>query len=144
MNTVLIIILLILILLFLILLFNWNNIKTVGTKYVMNRVIEKMPKIESNPAELIVNENKTAGMLKYSYNGSEYTMYIPFDKKLMRKVGYRVEHELNDLKVDITHQAGIPYFCSSEMLGGGRINVYKDDELLKTFVDSELVNLHYL
>ena len=144
MNTILIIILVVLLILFLIILFSWNNLKAAGTKYVMNRVIQNMPKIESSPTELIINDSKTAAKVKYNYNGTDYIMYIPFDKKLMRKIGYRVEHELDDLKVDITHQSGIPYFCNPSMLGGGKINVYKDEELIKTFVEDEFVSLHHL
>lgn len=107
--------------------------------YVTKKIVENMPKIEDSPAELHLNDSRTAAKLTYFHKNKEHVLYIPYDKKLLRKVGYTVYHEMDGKKVDITQEPGIPYLVTAGSLGGGEIKVYKDEEVSASFKDGETV-----
>lgn len=134
---VLVVILIILIIIIAIGMCSWTYAKPKVMKYVTNKIMQNLPPMEQNPAELNLNYNRTSARLNYTHKGKEHILYIPYDKKLLRKVGYTVFHELNETKVDITQEPGVPYLVTANMLGGGEIKVYKDDELVNTFKEDD-------
>jgi hypothetical protein len=116
----------------------WTYAKPKVMKYVQGKIMQNLPK-HSHPAELNLNEAGTCGKLVYTHKNKEYVMYLPYDKKLFKKIGYTVIHKLGDVSVDITQQAGIPYLVTADSLGGGVVEVYKDDDLMHTFKEGEAI-----
>jgi flagellar basal body-associated protein FliL len=137
---VLLVILVVLIVIIILAACSWTYAKPKLIKYATNKVIQNLPK-HDDPTELNVNDTRTAAKLTYFHKGAEYTVYLPYDKKMQRKVGYTVFHELGNKKVNITQESGIPYMVTANMLGGGKITVYKDDELKHTYKDDDMVKL---
>lgn len=136
-GVVLVVVLIILIILIIILLSAWPTyIKPKAMKYATKKIMENLPKQE-NPAELNINEPRTCGKISYFHQNKKYDLYLPYDKKLLRKVGYSVFHELDGKKVEITQEPGLPYLVTPKMLGGGEVKVYKDEELKITFKEDE-------
>jgi len=123
---------------FILLFASWNTVKPKLKNYIMNKIMDSVH-VDSNPAELNIDSSKKYAKLDYFYSGSKYTLYIPFDKKLLRKINTNVYHQLDGKIVDITHQQGIPILITPNMLGGGTIIVKKEDEVIKTFEGDSLI-----
>ena len=69
-------------------------------------------------------------------------MHVPFDKKLLRKIGYSVYHVNPDGKeTEITNQDGIPILITANSLGGGTIIIKKDEETINEFTEHQIVKL---
>jgi hypothetical protein len=132
------IILIVLIIIIIALLICWKYGKPKMMKYVTKKIMQNIPE-NQHPAELNLNEQRKAGKLVYYHHNKEHVMYLPYDKKMLRKVGYTVFHEMDGKKYDITQELGVPYFVSANMLGGGEIKVYKDDDVVHTFKEDEIV-----
>jgi hypothetical protein len=135
---VIVIIFIILVILIALCILLWPVAKPKMMKYVQNKIMSNLPTY-SNPAELNLAENRLHGKLTYSHKGANYSLYLPYDKKLLRKVGYMVYYEHKNMKIDITQEPGIPYYVTAEILGGGVIRVYKDDEIVHEFKENESV-----
>lgn len=107
-------------------------------KYVTAKIMANIPQ-HAHPAELNLNDARSCGRLVYTHKNKEHIIYLPYDPKLLRKVGYKVVHKLGDVSVDITQEAGVPYLVTADALGGGSVEVYKDDELKHTFTGSDSI-----
>jgi hypothetical protein len=134
-----VIILIILIVIILALLLAWpNTIKPKAMKYITNKVMQNI-KVETPPAELQIDESGTFATIEYNYLGKSYTLRVPFERKLLRKVGYTVYHIHDDQEVEITNQIGIPILINASNLGGGEIIIKQHDEIIEKFTENQIV-----
>src|SRR6476660_4842269 len=117
-TTLLLILVVILIIIFIIYLLSWEKcLKPIAVSYVTDFAMKNV-KMETNPNELTISESKTYATLKYTHLNKEYTLYLPYDKKLLRKVGTEVIHHLDGVETDISSQPGIPCLVNASALGG--------------------------
>lgn len=119
---------------------SWPTIKPMAINYASRKIMDYV-KIETPPAEMQISECGTYGTVKYNYLNSEYTLYIPFEKKLLRKIGVSVYHSHNGQETEITHQPGIPILITANSLGGGSIIIKKSDEVINKFTENQIVVL---
>jgi len=135
----LIIVIIILVVLLIALAYYWVPLKKKAIIYISKKVMDNV-KVETNPAELQLSEDKTYGILKYTYLNKEYTIRVPYEKKMLRKIGVSVHHINKDgIETDISNQPGIPVFITANNLGSGKIVVRKGDEILDEFTGDQIV-----
>lgn len=115
-----------------------NTIKPTAMKYITNKVIANI-KVETPPAELQIDESGTFATIKYTYLNKNYTLRLPFDKKLLRKIGYTIHHIHEGQETEITNQMGIPILVNASQLGGGEIVIKKHDEIIEKFSENQIV-----
>ena len=126
---------------FIAIILSWPTLKPMAINYASRKVMEYV-KIETPVAEMQISESKTYGTIKYNYLNQEYTLHVPFDKKLLRKVGVSVHHlNKEGQEVEITNQAGIPILITASCIGGGSIIVRKNDETIEEFTENQIVKL---
>lgn len=117
---------------------SWTTVKKTVITYASKKIMDHI-KVETNPAEMQLSDDKTHGILKYTYLGQDYILRVPFQKKLLRKVGYSVHHVTEDSETEITNQVGIPILITANDLGGGKIIIRKDDEIVEEFTNDQIV-----
>lgn len=85
----------------------------------------KNPVIESS--DCVINGNYAK--LTYNYRGTQYNIIMPFSRNYaVDMIQFRVELlKKDDIVMDITQQAGLPYLFNAESLGGYDIRIINDD-----------------
>ncbi len=138
MSMLIIIVVIILIIILIALIYNWGTIKKTTMTYISKKILDNV-KVETDPAEMQLSEDKTYGILKYTYLNKEYEIRVPYDKKMLRKVGVSVHHLKDGVEIDISNQPGVPIFVSANNLGGGKIIIRKGDDILDEFIGDQIV-----
>lgn len=118
--------------------FSWGSVKKTVITYASKKIMDHV-KVETNPAEMQLSEDKTCGILRYKYLGQDYTLRIPFQKKLLRKIGYSIHHIKDDQEIEITNQPGVPILITPNDLGGGKIIIRKDEEIVEEFSGDQII-----
>lgn len=67
--------------------------------------------------------------ISYTYEGRPYKIFVPFNRRKVPKcLGMSVSLMTPEKAMDITHQPGIPYFCSASNFGSdSKITVTDQD-----------------
>jgi FtsZ-interacting cell division protein ZipA len=117
---------------------SWTTIKKTTINYISRKVLDNV-KVDTNPAEMQLSDDKTYGILKYTYLNQNYSIRIPFEKRLLRKIGVTVYHLKDDIETEITNQPGIPILITANALGGGKIIIRKNDDILEEFTGDQIV-----
>jgi hypothetical protein len=115
-----------------------TTIKKTTINYISRKVLDNV-KVDTNPAEMQLSDDKTYGILKYTYLNQNYSIRIPFEKRLLRKIGVTVYHLKDDIETEITNQPGIPILITANALGGGKIIIRKNDDILEEFTGDQIV-----
>lgn len=94
------------------------------TKIVMSTLKFLLRGSSDNTASSVVHNTYVS--ISYSRLGIKFHMVLPYDKTLISKhMGSRVYLVMENTKIDITHQPGIPYCFSAKELGGSCL-IYVD------------------
>jgi hypothetical protein len=117
---------------------SWTTIKKTTINYISRKVLDNV-KVDTNPAEMQLSDDKTYGILKYTYLNQNYSIRRPFEKRLLRKIGVTVYHLKDDIETEITNQPGIPILITANALGGGKIIIRKNDDILEDFTGDQIV-----
>lgn len=71
----------------------------------------------------------TYAEISYIYEGRPYKIFVPFNRRKVPKcLGMWLALETTEKSVDITHQPGIPYFCSPSTFGPNCKVILTNDE----------------
>lgn len=91
------------------------------------RILKSINNSSINRSQCVIND-KIAN-IKYNYQNIDYNIYLPYDKNhAISMIEFKVELINKDgTIINITHQAGIPYLVSAEMLGGCNIRIINED-----------------
>lgn len=106
--------------------------------YIVSKAMEEVNKKFSNTEEQLQIVNNTA-IISYQYGGKNYKVCVPYDSSKVRGA-LRKEVFLirGNERIDITHKPGIPYLLSAKDMGGNRIIVTKDEQILNEFEENEI------
>lgn len=67
----------------------------------------------------------------YNWQGKAYSLYVPFNKSLMRTWnGIKVFLLKDDLELDITQQPGVLYLITPQQMGGSGAKIVKGDKII--------------
>ena len=90
-----------------------------------------------------LHDTKKSAQIDYTYNGSPYTLYVPYIRRLVSPMtNSRITLEDSEgNEIDIRQQPGIPYVISAKMLGGKRIQITTENEETYVFEDDEIPDL---
>lgn len=78
-----------------------------------------------------INNDGYTATITFKYYSSQYQVYVPYNKNLVRKMtGTKVIlFDKNGKEIDITQKPGIPYSFSAQQLGGKYIHVQLKDDI---------------
>ena len=89
----------------------------------------------------IAQKNHQTLEIKYIFEGKQYTIYAPFEKRLINKmINTNVEMEYAKFKHKIIQQPGVPYLIAPKHLGATSATVYSLDEI-KTVHHNEKIEV---
>lgn len=96
-----------------------------------------LPSLDNN--QLIINNNQKSASIIYNYRGRRYILFFPFHpEEIMKSIGFQFFLIKKGKKIDITQQKGIPYLITANQLGGEKIELRKDNELIKEYLSDEI------
>lgn len=104
----------------------------VGYKY-RNNVIAIYRLLSSLGNQTIANNdcvlNGNHAEISYNYRGTKYNIIMPFNRNYaIDMIQFKVELlKKDDIVIDITQQAGLPYLFTAESLGGYDIRITNED-----------------
>ena len=80
--------------------------------------------------------------IDYIYDGTLYSVYLPFERKLVPKMLNRsVIIKYEDSETEIKQQPGVPYFITPKHIGGKLAIVYSTIQEEKQFAEMEKIEL---
>jgi hypothetical protein len=85
-------------------------------------------------------EGQKAASIKYSRFGTEYVLFVPYERKLAIKTGAHKAFLIKGQeKIDITQQPGIPYLVTPNELGGECIEIVGEETVTKFYRNEHVV-----
>lgn len=114
--------------------------KTYLNNYILSRVNEELNKNQDQEGiNFRVFEKSKSAVVLYKYGGKEHKVCIPYDRtKSTNMLRKEVKLIKNEETIDITHKPGVPYLLSSEDMGGDKIIVIKDNNVIKEYFGDEI------
>jgi hypothetical protein len=90
----------------------------------------------------IAHKQNNTILISYLFEGNEYQVYLPFERKLVNKmINSRIQLEIPNQEIqEIMQQPGIPYFISPSHLGATSAKIYSISQE-KTISTNEKIDL---
>ena len=117
-----------------------NNIKG----YMIESAIEYLKnKNNSNRDNVSFKQfgKSQSAIVMFEYGGKQSKVHIPYNRRkmvsMMRKKVFLIrptkDTDEEDEKIEITHKPGVPYLLSAREMGGNKIIVKKDNDIIQTY-----------
>ena len=103
---------------------------------------EVMQRLTTNPETFQVLHR--GAMISHQYGGKNYQVCVPYDatkvRQALRKEVFLIvdNPDGQQKRINITQKPGIPYLFSAEYLGGNKIIVTKDDQIIAEFQEDQI------
>ena len=115
--------------------------------YVVEQVMKKLNEItEEDEVTFKPLQKSQSALILFSHGGKQHQVCIPYDRtksrNMLRKKVYLVRNEDKTglTKTEITHKPGVPYLLSAQDMGGDKIVVEKDNNILIEYDKDEIPN----
>ena len=112
-------------------------------KYMVSRALDEvMQRLAASPETFQVLHR--GAMISYQYGGKNYQVCVPYDatkvRNALRKEVFLIvdNPDGQQKRINITQKPGIPYLYSPQFLGGNKIIVTKDEQIIAEFKEEEI------
>lgn len=108
--------------------------------YKAYQIMQKIKLEVYKEPEFLIHSD-TLASVSYSRGGQKYVHYLPYHKRKIAKMSsYQFTLHKGGEKINITHQAGIPYLLTVNDFAGEKIVVKNlDTEEEKEYTESEVI-----
>lgn len=119
----------------------------IGPAQIINLILAMVPKPQTENALFKIETFTKYASIIYSRNGAPQIINIPYDPSLRRPGNrFRVNLISENKTEDITHQPGIPYFCTADELGGTKYTITDkfDDNVIHEYDKDSIPDMKFL
>ena len=123
--------------------YGYQYSKKILNNYIINRVLEELNKKQENEGVLFQPLSRTkSAVIVYKHGGKEHKVCVPYDRSksraMLRKQVFLIRDEGEQDRIEITHKPGVPYLLSASEMGGIKIIVIKDNQVVKEYESNEV------
>lgn len=131
--------------------YGFGFVKNKIIQYATSQVLKKLNETQEKQEVLFRPfERSKSAVILYNHGGMNHKVCVPYDRsksrKMLRKKVFLVRLVSNEVsnenpaeeRIEITHKPGIPYLLSAHDMGGTKIIVTKDGNIIQEYSEHEI------